>query len=381
MEKVSLLRCNGYAADELKEKILQSLRNIGFNPNTFKDCRVALKPNLLLPAKPESAINTHHEFFRAMVQIVKAYNGIPVLIESPAFHSLHKAVEKTPYAEVVKSEGVEVANSGIAKKLTYRDFEVGISEAFFDVDFIVNLPKFKTHGLTYITCAVKNQFGAMPGLSKSRTHMRKPMAKEFSRFLVNLSEALKLGFAPPKKILHVVDAIMVQEGEGPGPAGTPRMMNAIIAGRDATAVDCVAADMAGLKFYKVPTITRGLKQETGINSPDQIEIIGDNIETMRLKDFIPTSGNSASGIMKWAVASKRLRNLFRERPFPMPGKCTLCLQCKKICPAEAIQKPDKTGNTPKYNYNKCIRCYCCMEVCPEAAIVKKKGKLQWMMAA
>lgn len=45
-----------------------------------------------------------------------------------------------------------------------------VSTAFFDADLILNLPKFKTHGLTYITGAVKNLFGAIYGLQKSKMH-------------------------------------------------------------------------------------------------------------------------------------------------------------------------------------------------------------------
>jgi formate hydrogenlyase subunit 6/NADH:ubiquinone oxidoreductase subunit I len=74
-----------------------------------------------------------------------------------------------------------------------------------------------------------------------------------------------------------------------------------------------------------------------------------------------------------------MRELFTEKPVPLEGKCTLCYQCKKICPAGAIDISDGEHKTPTYNYKKCIRCYCCKEICPEAAISLKKGALQWMM--
>ncbi len=52
--------------------------------------------------------------------------------------------------------------------LAHRYKSIDISRAFFDVDYIINMPKLKTHGFAHYTGAVKNLFGAMPGLSKSR---------------------------------------------------------------------------------------------------------------------------------------------------------------------------------------------------------------------
>ena len=41
------------------------------------------------------------------------YQGTPVLIESPAVHSLERTIKKTDYSEVVESE--KVSDSGSAK--------------------------------------------------------------------------------------------------------------------------------------------------------------------------------------------------------------------------------------------------------------------------
>ena len=91
-----------------------------------------------------------------------------------------------------------------------------------DADIIINLPKLKTHGLTTITCAVKNLFGLIPGLEKSQWHMKAPGREGFAELLLDLNEALMHGLSEPKPMLHLVDAVVGQEGNGPGPSGTPR---------------------------------------------------------------------------------------------------------------------------------------------------------------
>ena len=101
---------------------------------------------------------------------------------------------------------------------------------------------------------------------------------------------------------------------------------------------------------------------------------------MKIVDFVPTRATVITDIWsRWPLNSNVLKNLFVQKPVPREDKCTLCYECQKICPADAIEKSEKKKKIPKYNYNKCIRCYCCMEICPEAAIVLRRGKLQGLL--
>jgi uncharacterized protein (DUF362 family)/ferredoxin len=380
MEKISLLRCREYEADLLKKTITEGLNASGFNPASFKGKRVILKPNLLLASSIDRAIVTHPEFFRAAARIVIENGGKAVLAECPGFSSLEKVIKSTGYIDVVRELGIEVAQMEETGAIQYPQAKkfprVEISKAFFDADIILNLPKFKTHGFTYITGAVKNLFGTMPGLDKSRMHMRFPQNEDFSEFLLDLYGALLSGFNRPKTILHVMDAVIGQEGEGPGPTGTPRKIGAIITGRDPVAVDFIAVRVAGLDYRKVLTITGGFLREFGISSPDEIQVIGEKPEAMQLKNFAPSHSSITSHILRGPLVSRTVKNLFVAKPVPDPEKCTLCYNCMKICPAGAISKAADARKIPEYDYNKCIRCFCCMEICPEAAIFLKRGKLQ-----
>ncbi len=384
MEKVSLLKCDSYSDKVLKKTLAQSLANIGFDAKRFKNARVAVKPNLLMPAKDEKAITTHPAFFRAAVQIIKENGGRPVLVESPAVHSLERLIKKTDYARIVAEEGIEVADPDETATLHFEGAEkfkhIDISRAYFDADIIVSLPKFKTHGITYITGGVKLLFGAIPGLEKSKMHFRLPAHDDFADFLLDLYGAFRYGFNPPKVLLNLMDAIVVQEGEGPGPAGRPRVMNAVLAGENAIAVDYIATRTAGLDVKKVRTITGGFQRRYGPESEADIEIVGDALERLALTDFEPATGSTIfSNMFKWPLNTKTFKNLFLEHPVPKESRCSLCYQCMKICPAGAISVSDGKTRTPAYDYGECIRCYCCLEICPEAAIEKQQGRLQWTM--
>ncbi len=384
MPEVSLVQCSNYQLDHLKDKIYTSFSNIGFDVKRFNRARVVVKPNLLMPAKNEKAIITHSEFFRAVVQIVKENNGTPVLVESPAIHSLERVIKKTAYAYVVDSEAVEVANPAITRALAYdgaRKFKyIDISQAYFDADIILNLPKFKTHGITYITGAVKMLFGVIPGIEKSKMHLRAPAHDDFAEFLLDLYGAMTYGMTPEIPIIHIMDAICAQEGEGPGPSGKPKWLNAVLTGENGIAVDYVAAMIAGLDISKALTVVNGFQRNYGVSSSDEIRVIGDSIKALRVNDFEPATGSSIfSNMLRWPFNTPTFKNLFLDRPVPKEEKCTLCYQCQKICASGAISKSAGKNDIPEYDYKTCIRCYCCLEICPEAAIEKEKGMFQWML--
>jgi uncharacterized protein (DUF362 family)/Pyruvate/2-oxoacid:ferredoxin oxidoreductase delta subunit len=384
MPTVSLLRCDEYENRLLKDTIRQSLSNIKFDLKGLKKARVVVKPNLLMPSKDEKAIITHSEFFRAVVQIVKESGGKPVLLESPAIHSLERTIKKTNYAEIVDSEGIEIGNPAKTKTLHFdgatKFKHIDISAGYFDADIILSLPKFKTHGITYITGAVKLLFGAIPGVEKSKMHMRAPTPEEFSEFVLDLYGAMTNGFSPPKPIIHIMDAVCAQEGEGPGPAGKPKWLNAVLASGNGIAVDYVAAQVAGVDINKALTVVNGFKRNYGVSSPDEISVVGETIEDLRADHFEPATGASFfSNMFRWPFNTPTFKNLFLDRPVPREEKCTLCYQCKKICASGAISESDGRKKAPSYDYGTCIRCYCCLEICPEAAIKKERGRLQWIL--
>jgi ferredoxin len=200
---------------------------------------------------------------------------------------------------------------------------------------------------------------------------------EFSEFLLDLYGGLLNGFEKPKKFVHIMDAVVGMEGEGPGPSGKPKKIGAVIIGDDAVALDYVAVNLVGLNLKKVFTITEGFKRGYGVKSPDDIQLRGEPLEDMRITDFKAPRSAVMGGII-WPLTSPTIKNLFVEKPVPRTGACTLCYNCMKVCPAGAITKADE-AKIPRYNYRKCIRCFCCMETCPEAAIDLKKGALQWLM--
>lgn len=384
MSKVALLKCMEYNRDIIKEKILDGFQLIGFDPKQFQNKKVILKPNLLTSAAPETAVITHPVFFHAALQIVKENGGIPILAENPATKPLSKVVDAVGYGAIIDAEGIKMADVRrtsaviVDKPLKFKRFE--ISSIFCEADIIVNLPKLKTHSLTYLTGAVKNFLGTIPGMGKSQWHLKAPSSEEFSQLLLDLNECLVTGFNPPKRFLHIMDGIVGMEGEGPGPSGKPRSVGAVLVSEDPIALDLAAAQLIDMDFRGIHTIIGGFERPFGISSPGELELVGEQIQTLKPANYkSPQKKNFWSRLLKGPFIAQRFKNAFIEKPVPREDVCTLCYQCKAICPAGAIDVQKAKANVPSYDYDKCIRCFCCMEICPEAAIHLKKGRLQWLL--
>lgn len=383
MTKVYLGSCKEYNAGEIQEKMVSGLADLRIDAKELQGKRVLIKPNLLNATDPEKAVVTHPEFFRAAVRLVKAYGGTPLMAESPGFQPLAKVLKKTGYDRVLDEERCEAADPKDTAVLfweggeTFKRFEV--SRAFFDADVVINLPKLKTHGLTYLTGAVKNFFGLVYGLNKSQWHLRARSGEAFSGLLLDLYGALVQGSDRPKTFIHMMDAVVGLEGEGPGISGVPKKIGAMLLGQDALGVDAVAARLVDLNRKRVHTLSMGQKRELGVASLGQIQILGARLEALEVHDFLPSkAAGDPSPFSRWPLNTEFFKNLMVEKPVPSKDRCTLCYQCKAICPAGAIEKSNGRGPVPFYNYDKCIRCYCCMEICPEAAIALKRGRLQWL---
>ena len=380
MTKVSLQRCDEYDCPTIKNKVAESFSHIGFDPSALRGKQVAVKPNLLTASHVDRAVVTHPEMFRAVVQLVKEHGGTPVLVESPAVLPLHKVMKKAGYDLIASQEECRVADARKTATLhyaggeRYKSFEI-ISD-LFGVDFVFNLPKFKTHHLTYITGAVKNLFGFISGLDKSQWHLRARSKVEFAGFLLDLYGALLNGFEKPKTFVHITDAIVGMEGQGPGPSGRPKKIGAILTSDDAVASDSIAAKLVGFDAVEVDTITQGERRRLGVASLDRIEVHGASLDDFRVTGFTSTRSTIRSNLASWPMKLPFIRDLFVEKPVLSTEKCNFCGQCQVICPAGAISRSGGTGKMLLYDYEKCIRCYCCMEICPEAAIELRRGPLQ-----
>jgi ferredoxin len=226
-------------------------------------------------------------------------------------------------------------------------------------DVVINLPKWKTHGMTLLTLGVKNLYGCIPGTRKALWHLKAGEDREnFARILIDLYQIIRPS-------LTILDGIVGMEGSGPT-SGRPISLGLILASRDALSVDQIVCDLLGIPREALLTNQVALEQGLG---KDGIEVLGERPEDVRISNFeLPPPYRAdwnLPGFLK-----RVLSNALTSKPVIDEDVCKACDQCVDICPPKALRRKEEKI---VFNYAQCIRCFCCQEVCPEGAVSIKPG--------
>ena len=347
-----VFRNSTYAYERLRPAFFDLVDSVGGNLIT-RGSRVVIKPNLLAPAPPESAMLTHPSIVRAAVEYVIEKGAMPCVSDSPAMGSFEKILEKSGIRSALRGLDVEFKefrdSSSVEAGEPFKKIEIA-SEAL-DADLLINLPKLKTHSQMLLTLSVKNLYGCVVGLRKPEWHLRTGVDREmFARLLVNICRAVG-------PAVTVMDGILAMEGEGPGKSGKPREIGVLIGSTDPLALDVAVCRMLGLDPLRL--FTNRAAREMGLIE-DDVRMEGDipGVENFRLPDISPL-------VFGPPMLHGFIRKHLVRRPVSDGSACRLCGECWKYCPAGAIKL---RGKKIGFGYDKCIRCYCCLEVCPHAAI-------------
>lgn len=368
--KVAVVRCESYEDQSLVDAaVLRGLDLIGGAGHFIHAGeRIVLKPNLLVASAPDKAVTTHPAVFEAVAKALSGYDAVLSWGDSPGFGSTEGAGRKSGIAIRADALGIPMADFHHGRQVPFHDGtlvkQFTIAEGVLASDGLVSLPKLKTHALTRMTGAVKNQFGCVPGMLKGEFHAKMPDVDRFCQMLVDLNLMLR-----PR--LAIMDAVVAMEGNGPR-SGDPRLAGVLIISDDLVAVDTVGCRIMGLDPNLVGTIVQG--DRLGLGTMSNIEIVGDALP--ELADFVANRDPaSTTGL---GFGSRLGRRLLAPRPFIVPERCTRCGTCVKVCPVEpkAVDFPQgDRSRVPEHHYGRCIRCYCCQEMCPEHAIEVKSPLL------
>jgi ferredoxin len=228
-----------------------------------------------------------------------------------------------------------------------------------DADVVINLPKWKTHGMMVLTLGVKNMFGCVSGPRKALWHLKAGEDRKlFARMLVDVCQVVRPS-------LTVLDGVVGMEGNGPG-SGTPVHLGLIMASRDAFNLDQVVCDLLRISRKSLPT--NQVAMEEGITG-DGPEVVGVPVDQVKIHRFeLPPLCGLTWGLP--LLMRVGLKSALTSKPILNEALCVGCDRCVEICPPKALSSE---GKRLAFDYGKCIRCFCCQEVCPEGAISIKPG--------
>ncbi|MBM4314187.1 MAG: DUF362 domain-containing protein [Deltaproteobacteria bacterium] len=335
-------------------------------PQQIKGKDVVVKVNALRSCNPDrEAIVTHPALVKAVIDtLVTMGPGRIVVGDSVGTESYGRS--RTVFDATGLSEAAGPHYRNLSLNLKVVDVEkpfkrkVAVLKDVLDADVYISLAKMKTHGMTMLSGAVKNNYGLLVGAQKSWYHFHSENPEAFAEILI---EMYKLR----KPDLVIMDGILAMEGYGPC-SPEVRWANKVLASTDAVALDSVMGRMVGFRVDEVPYLRLAGELGLGATDLEAIEVEGDDspLEGFNRPLVMPESTYSyLSGVGGGRTSRAFFADRVCLRPVIREEKCPSgCTACADACPSGALE----AGRPPVLTSSQCMLCSACMEACEHGAL-------------
>ncbi len=253
--EVFIGKADDYSTD-ITSMLHAGFRELGVKDHEIKGKRILLKVNFVEPHKEAQHIVTHPAVAYAAAEAFLSLGADKIIIAEGSGHCRDtcRILEEAGYEAVFSEKRISfvdlnyddwlsIENAGRATKL--KSFF--IPATLKSVDWIVSLPKLKTHHWVGVTLSMKNMFGVLPGAAygwpKNVLHVA-----GINEAILDLNLTLKPHFA-------IVDGIVGMEGDGPI-MGTAKKAGVIAMGRNLPAADATCARLMGINPHKVAYLSK-----------------------------------------------------------------------------------------------------------------------------
>jgi uncharacterized protein (DUF362 family) len=244
--RVAVLHADQYS-DRLDNLIYEGLRLFDLN---VRGKSVLLKPNIVeyIPGKP---INTDTQLIGAAAEGFLRLGAASVTVaEGPGHHrDTDLLVHESGLADQLlhrKIQFVDLNRDDLVKTKLQANYSglghLWLPRTVLAADFIVSMPKVKTHHWTGVTLSMKNMFGIVPG---SRYGWPKNVLH-----WAGIHESILDICATVRPHFVIADGIVAMQGDGPL-NGTERKLNTIVLSDDPVAADATCARALGLNPERV----------------------------------------------------------------------------------------------------------------------------------
>ncbi len=382
---VVLSRAEEYDFAAIKGVLAGHFAQIGADAAFFAGKKVAIKPNLVMKKEPEAAATTHPVVLDALLSLLSDMGVAPVIAESPGgvyTQARMESIYKVCGITAVAAKYGDILNKDVSWKhmraenaLVCHEFD--IITPLYEADVIIDLCKLKSHSLTKMSAAVKNFYGAVPGITKFEMHAAFP---ENERFIGMICDLCKM-MCETKQIIAVTDAIVGMEGNGPT-GGEPRKIGCILTSKNPFASDLLAEKILGFEGT-VPMVREAAKRGYMPATVEALTVVGENPDDFVMRDFVEPDSTKGGGSALTHFTTGKWGEIFAPKPKINLSLCRGCGECAASCPQHTIEmKKNKNGKRYAHIVRKeCIRCFCCQELCPFVAIETKKNFLLSIISA
>ena len=250
-----------------------------------------------------------------------------------------------------------------------------VARSVLDADFVITLPKVKTHAEAGLSCALKNQVGVCVGQGKREMH------RDLGLNIVAINQAVL-----PDLVL--VDGLVGMEGNGPGD-GDPFRLGVLAMCDDPFLNDLAMCRVVGMPVASVPYLVHALDQGV-LNEGDRAEVA--ELEVLHeIRQAPPRSKlaelsearslnwlklaarpliDGVPGIIGAAYKLGVVQDVYSADDDRVSGvrrsdaDCGDCRDCEDFCPTWLSR--DEIG--VKTGPEDCVACLYCWWVCPDGVL-------------
>jgi uncharacterized protein (DUF362 family) len=250
--RVAILAAESYS-DELENVLYSGLELFHLD---VRGKTVLLKPNLV-DYVPGNHINTHPLLVAAAVECFRRLGAKNVLVGEGSGHQrdTELVLLESGFSEELRQLKVRFVDLNRDELIVTPSLATYTGMNFFwlprtvlETDFVVSMPKVKTHHWSGVTLSMKNMFGVIPGAKygwpKNILHW-----KGIQESILDVCATAPVRFV-------IADAIVAMEGNGPL-NGHPRPLNRIVLADDPVAADATCARLMGLDPTRITHIRIG----------------------------------------------------------------------------------------------------------------------------
>jgi uncharacterized protein (DUF362 family) len=350
-----------------------------------KDAKILIKPNL---NNDLNALTGNSTDLRIIISVLKSlkkrgYKDI-TLADGPNCGINHIGIDvfsRLCLGKVAEEYNIKLKNlnneEGKLVELTTGKAEM--AKICLDSDFIINLPKLKTHVEAKMTLSCKNYIGTFKGTEKRKIHDNLPAN------IVRIAEIIKTD-------LIIVDGLIGMEGRGPGD-GIPKKVGVVLSGHNPFLMDFLCSKLVGLDYSEIPFLKIAIEKkhisEKDIEDLRKIEkiakfkpgkktlfdriLLNNTFIKMRFSKSFERFFNT--GFLPWflfklgvkqdkyVMEEREIEKIYEKENMTEKEKEKLNKCLSTYCPLGLCKLGEK----------ECIECMYCYQILPD--IVKVKGKL------
>lgn len=250
-----------------------------------------------------------------------------------------------------------------------------VADTVVKADFLISVPKIKTHAEAGVSCAMKNWVGICRGQAKRHMHY------DLAHNIFAINEAVLPN-------LIIVDGLVGMEGNGPGD-GEPFRFGYLLASDSAFVNDVVVCRLVDYPLDDVGYLVHA--RQAGYVSDELVSQVAETVPVLRPIKRAPVRSKLAElseakslhwlklavrpalnnpVVLEGAYKLKIIQDVYAldDDTLRLVGRkeeaCGDCKRCEDFCPTHLSK--DEIG--VKTDAEDCIQCLYCWWVCPEDAL-------------